>query len=403
MQTILPQPDAHLTGGDSASCSACEQGRLEIFFQVDQAPILCNILCATREAALSVPRGAIRLGFCRSCGHIYNASFDPKLMNYDAAYENSLQFSPRFCDYLDALARRLIERHQLRNKQIIEIGCGQGDFLSLLSRLGGNRGTGFDPSFDPKKLDTAVAENVEIVPQLYSHEHAGRSVDLLCCRHVLEHIPRPLEFLKQLRRTLGERRDVVLFFEVPNALYTIERLGIWDIIYEHCSYFTPISLRSIFELAGFEVIALDDAFEGQFLTIEARPASPTISLPDTRALARLIDRFEDQYRTSTASWRKRLDLLGEKSELAVIWGAGSKGVTFLNVMQVTFEQLPYAVDLNSRKHGQFIVGTGQMIIAPQALRDYRPHTIIVMNGIYSSEIQQFIRSMSLEAQLCVAG
>ena len=131
-------------------------------------------------------------------------------MRYDGAYENSLQFSPRFRQYLEELGRGLVQRYDLRDKDIIEIGCGQGDFLSLLCGMGRNRGTGFDPSFDPAKADTALAAGVQIVPELYSHAHEGRPVDLLCCRQALEHIPEPLEFLQQVRRTLG-RSEPVLF------------------------------------------------------------------------------------------------------------------------------------------------------------------------------------------------
>jgi SAM-dependent methyltransferase len=326
-------------------------------------------------------------------------------MQYTGAYENSLQFSPRFQNYIESLAGRLIKRYQLRDKSIIEIGCGQGDFLSLLCAGGDNAGIGFDPSFDPRKTSTALAGRVQIRPQLYSPEHAKYPADLLCCRHVLEHIPRPLQFLREIRRTIGDRSGVV-FFEVPNALFTLKRRAIWDIIYEHCSYFTPASLQRVFELAGFQVLSVQGTYHGQFLTIEARPSQRAFWKAEvgTEQLAELVHRFELEYHSKFVLWRRRLDRINRQRRRAVIWGCGSKGVTFLNTLHVTHEVIPYAVDLNPRKHGHFIAGTGQAIVPPVFLASqYPPDEVVVMNRIYRDEIAQTLAGLGLSAALSVAG
>ncbi|HYO10202.1 MAG TPA: class I SAM-dependent methyltransferase [Tepidisphaeraceae bacterium] len=384
---------------DQFTCPACREGEMAGFFEVAQSPILCNILCRTRADALAVPRGRIHLGFCPACGHVYNTAFDEKLMQYDAAYENSLQFSPHFRQYLESAAAQLVERYGLRGKDVIEIGCGQGDFLSALCRLGGNRGTGFDPSFDAAKAETTLAEGARIVPQYYSHEHKDRPVDLLCCRHVLEHIPRPLDFLRELRRTMGERRDVVLFFEVPNALFTLQRLAIWDIIYEHCSYFTPQSLRRTFELAGFEVLRVAEVFDGQFLTIEARPADAAGACEaPSDALRDSVARFEAEYRSKVKLFEERFDRVASEKRRAVVWGGGSKGVTFLNTLRLSPEVVPYVVDVNPRKEGHYVVGTGQQIVPPRLMAEYAPHAILIMNATYRREIESTCRGMGIESE-----
>jgi len=388
-------------------CPACGVDAMRVFFEVARAPVFCNILCSTRDEAFSVPAGTIRLGHCTACSMVYNVAFDERLMRYGAAYENSLQFSPRFQAYIGALAAGLVERHGLRGKDVIEIGCGQGDFLSLVCEKGGNRGLGFDPSFDPTKSATIMKGNVTVIPEYYSDAHVDRPVDLLCCRHVLEHIPEPLVFLRGLRRVLGDRTNTLLFFEVPNALYTLRRLGIWDIIYEHCSYFTPASLAGLFRRAGFEPIATAEAYDGQFLSIEARlrPVGGgwrEDNGEEALATEQLVHAFGDAYRAKCKMWQHRLLDIARRGQRAVIWGAGSKGVTFLNVLEAGDKTVPYAVDLNPRKHGRFVVVTGQEIVAPQFLRDYRPDVILIMNGIYESEIARICNEMNLSSELLLA-
>ena len=68
-----------------------------------------------------------------------------------------------------------------------------------------------------------------------------------------------------------------------------------------------------------------------------------------------------------------------------MWGAGSKGVTFLNMIDSRY-QIEYVIDINPRKHGKYIPGTGQKIVSPEFLREYIPDIVIVMNLIYENEI-----------------
>jgi hypothetical protein len=92
---------------------------------------------------------------------------------------------------------------------------------------------------------------------------------------VLEHIWNPDDFLRKLRSTVGKRLNTSIFFEVPNALQTFHRLFVWDIIYEHRSYFTSISLSLAFSSSRFRVCEVTEEFGGQYLCIYALPENQT--------------------------------------------------------------------------------------------------------------------------------
>ncbi len=78
----------------------------------------------------------------------------------------------------------------------------------------------------------------------------------------------------------------------------------------------------------------------------------------------------------------------DSGQAVVIWGAGSKGVTILNMLKVAagLDPVEYVVDINPRKQGKYVAGTGQMIVAPEFLREHRPGTVLVMNPVYTNEI-----------------
>jgi 2-polyprenyl-3-methyl-5-hydroxy-6-metoxy-1,4-benzoquinol methylase len=368
-------------------CTVCDSSEVDVFAEMPGVPVLCNILWPTAEEARAVRRVTIRLAFCTNCGHIYNPDFDLALMDYSQSYENSLHFSARFQQYAEDLAQDLVERHDLRGKEIIEIGSGKGDFLEMLCELGDNRGIGFDPSYVPGETERATSE-----------AYTDRSTDFICCRHTLEHIEDPIAFMQMVRRTIGDR-DTTVFFEVPNGLFTLQDMAIWDIIYEHCSYFTRYSLAYLFESCGFDVTDVRPTFGGQYLCIEAHPkANQEISSARTwnrpQMIAPDVAEFSQRYAAKAAADQALLTEMAQDEQRVVVWGSGSKGITFLNMLPAA-ASIQYAVDINPRKQGMHITGTGQRIVGPAFLTDYNPDAVIVMNPLYIDEIRQTLDELGV--------
>ena len=107
------------------------------------------------------------------------------------------------------------------------------------------------------------------------------------------------------------------------------------------------------------------------------------------------DRIEVQI---VAEDEQILSTLEEIGQEAVIWGAGSKGITFLNLVNGS-DRIQYAVDVNPHKQGKYITGTGQQIVAPEALCAIKPDVIFVMNHVYLEEIRQTIHALDIEPRL----
>lgn len=397
----------HTPTVSALQCPVSGSTEVDLFVDLPQVPVLCNALYERRTEALNVTRGDLELGYFPASGHIYNVAFDPDKITYSQTYENSLHHSPRFQEYATGLADRLIETYDVRNKTVVDIGCGNGEFLEMLCERGDNTGIGYDPSYDPDRRRADEDRPFTVVQDLYSEKYADHPADFICCRHVLEHVSDPLDFARTVRRAVGDRPDTVVYFEVPNALFTLRDLAIWDLIYEHCSYFTPSSLVSLFRRAGFEVVRVGEAFDGQYLQIELRPDTP-VENPDLEGdldparIAPAVDRFVDWYHEKTSRWEDLFARVERQDQKAVLWGAGSKGVTILNVLSEAANALEYVVDINPKKQGKHVAGTGHEIVPPAFLREYRPDLIVLTNGIYENEIRETVRELGLTPEFVVA-
>jgi hypothetical protein len=83
---------------------------------------------------------------------------------------------------------------------------------------------------------------------------------------------------------------------------------------------------------------------------------------------------------------------------AVIWGSGSKGVSYLTNLGIT-EEIRFAVDINPFKHGKFMAVVGQLIVPPEFLRDFLPDLVIAMTPVYLEEIQRDLDALGITAKL----
>ncbi|MEA3412668.1 MAG: class I SAM-dependent methyltransferase [Pseudomonadota bacterium] len=367
---------------------------------------MCNVQWPTQDEARSALAGDIELRLCADCGHLYNGAFDPAKVEYIGDYDNALHHSPRFREYAEDLARSLISRYDLDEKKVVEIGCGNGYFLNLLWELGQIRGYGFDPGYKSSNDETR-SEGITMIADEYSARYAEIAPDFVVCRHVLEHVREPLAFLERLGSMLTATGDVPVYFEVPSVLYSLKDDGIWDLIYEHCSYYSPQSLRAVFERAGFEVLETRLGYGDQFLGIEAvarkngARAGPAGDSAELAELLALGERFSRSYRDKVEQWTGWMLGEGRRPGEPVIWGAGSKGVTFLNVVDRE-GVVRYAVDLNPKKQGTFIAGTGQEIVGPGALRELNPAHVILTNPLYLEEVRRMLDEISVAAEVtCV--
>jgi hypothetical protein len=240
-----------------------------------------------------------------------------------------------------------------------------------------------------------------IVPEYYSARHQAYSADLVVCRQVLEHISQPAAFLASIRAALGARSNTAVFFEVPNGSFVFQNDGIWDIIYEHCFYYTAGSLARLFSANGFDVLAVRETFEGQYLCIEARPAPAAGRFEDEgelESLAAEISAFGRRHAARVAAWHAMLREFADAGKRVALWGAGAKGAMFLNAF-AGLKGLDCIVDINPHKWGLHVPGTGQEVNGPGFLKSYSPDVVLIMNGNYRDEIARQISELGLSPEL----
>ncbi|MEJ8572492.1 class I SAM-dependent methyltransferase [Microbaculum marinum] len=379
------------------SCPVCGSSAVVTFDRRLRVPVHQNKLCRSRAEALHTPTGRLEMTGCRTCGFVWNDAFDPDLLVYDDTYENDQTCSPAFRGHFDGRAARVAEAlGDLDGARVVEVGCGQGDFLARIADLGGDAivgATGFDPAW--RGDDGDGPGGTRIFRSYYEPATAalaGGPPDAIVARHTIEHVPDPVGFLKTLRAAAGAGTPARIFLETPCVAWIVANDQIQDFFYEHCSIFTASSLARALREAGFGPARATHVFDGQYLWAEGGfgeddPSGPEI--PD-------FDRWADEKRRYVDRWRAVI-AAAEAEGPVYLWGGGSKGVTFTLLIDPDGAHLSGAVDINPKKQGGYLPVTGLPILAPEALPE-RGATVIVMNPAYRGEIEAQAKALGRSAR-----
>lgn len=380
-------------------CPICDGLTLRSFVKRRNVPAHQNLVISKQDDAINVTRGDLDIAVCADCGFVMNRAFDLSRLAYGKDYDNTQSCSAYFDAYMDGLVADLVEQHGVRGKTIVEVGCGKGQFLKKLVNYpgAGNRGVGFDPSYVGPDVD--LDGRVRFERRYYDADCTDVAADIVICRHVIEHVPQPLELLRSVRAALEKAPDARVFFETPCVEWIVRNKVVWDFFYEHCSLFTPSSLSLAFERTGFIVRQVSHIFGGQYLWLEATTGVVTDPVPRNGEItAALCMAYAGEEMLLSDRLLDQLRALRQKGGVA-LWGAGAKGVTFANMIDQDRSIIDCVIDLNPNKQGGFLPGTGHPIVSPNDAPARGVKSAVLMNPNYRNENLKLLAERGLTLDL----
>jgi len=139
----------------------------------------------------------------------------------------------------------------------LEIGCGAAGILGYFKDQG-KTVTGLD--YNEDYLDYGRGKGVNLLRGSLEALEPDQKFDFIIISHVLEHIVKPVEFLKQVNERLTD--DGMIYVEVPSLHHVAEGGYEYDLLgylqNAHVIHFHQPSLNLIARQAGLKVVKSDD-------------------------------------------------------------------------------------------------------------------------------------------------
>lgn len=349
-----------------------------------EVPVIPNSPLINKNKKMNL--GKILLRKNKSSKFIENQLFNIKKIKYDDDYQNDQSNSLQFKNHMIKMLK-VLNKNFSKNSKLIEVGCGKGEFLSIVKKEKYFKYQGYDAVYQGKDKN---------IFKRYLTLSDRIKADILVLRHVLEHIQKPHIFLKKLKKIFGNTN---IFIEVPNYDWIIKNNAFYDITYEHVNYFNKRSLASIFS-NKFRSRGL--CFNGQYQYFLGN-------------LKNISEDFEKKYKEKN-QWKyldfyklfprikltlKSIESISSKYKNIYVWGAATKGCMFLvhcSNNKTLKKKIRNAIDINKFKCNKFLPISKVKIINKQKFMskaNINRDLLIISNPNYKTEIIRELKNNSL--------
>lgn len=369
MSTI--SPSTKLSGAIRRCCRVCGHDLFpQVLLRYAGMPKAAQYLPEEKDLPLDCGVD-LEVRQCAGCGLV-------QLSNEPVPYFKEVIRAAGFSEEMKAFRReqlkRFVQEQGLRGKKVLEVGCGRGEYLSLVSELE-VRATGLE--FSEDSVASAKRQGMDVLQGFLSDGEVlpQAPYDAFLIFSFLEHLPNPNGSLRGIHANLSE--GAVGLVEVPNFDMILERDMFSEFIGDHLFYFTRDSLTATLSRNGFVLLRCDEVWHGYILSalVQKRRSMD-------------LSRFEDRQ----VRLQSEIDgFIGRfKPRQVAAWGAGHQALAILALANLG-GKLRYVVDSATFKQGRFTPATHIPIVSPDALESDPVEAIIVMAASYSDEVVETLR------------
>lgn len=337
-----------------------------------KVPVLQNKVFETKEKAMQSDFGYLEIEQDQATGVFENKLFDAGKLVYDQNYDNEQSNSAAFESHLDHVYAIL--NPYLAGKKAIEVGCGKGHFFRKLSDLGVDI-MGCDPTYQ--------GNDPRIIKEFFTEE-LGLKGDILILRHVLEHIQHPVDFIRYLAASNGNKG--LIYIEVPDLNWILSNQVYFDFFYEHVNYFRSEDFNLIFSKVHEQGIF----FNGQYQYVIA-----DLSAINNPPYA--FRKVDDGVQVSFEKLDNLSNWLKNTTRPVYIWGGASKGVISSMHLLNRGVKITALIDINPNKQNKYAAMTGLQILSPETFKQQTGAAVLLIaNPNYESEIKNELRGLDIQ-------
>jgi SAM-dependent methyltransferase len=328
------------------------------------------------EKGLSSDRGIyLVIRQCALCGLI-QLDNDPVPYYKDVIRATSVSASMKA--FREKQFKAFVKKYGLNNKKMIEIGCGNGDYLSIMAQAG-VKAYGLENNAESVKYCRKNRLNAQkgFVNGL-SYKIKGAPFDGFYMMSFLEHLPDLRGVVAGIRNNLKDGACGLV--EVPNFGMMLKKKLYAEFIIDHLFYFTKDTLKAFLSNNGFDVLECRPIWHDYIL-------SAVVKKKNVIPLNNASLYFEKMKKEINAY----INGIKEKGKRIAIWGAGHQAFTIMSICELS-GKIEYVVDSAPFKQDKYTPATHIPIVAPSALDKNPVDAIMILAGSYSDEIYKTIKN-----------
>lgn len=311
---------------------------------------------------------------CPRCGLV---QFDCEPVSYYRDVIRAGGYSTTMVELRRSQYKHFIDLCQLEGKKIIEVGCGQGEFLQVLTEFPVQA---FGIEHKQDLVEKAQQKGLSVscdFAETPDHVLENGPFDAFLSFNFLEHQPRPNDMMQCIYNNLTESGYGLI--TVPSFEYILEHDGFYELIRDHIANYSQDSIRFLMEKNGFTVLECQRINRDTWSLI-VKKRQPV----DVSGLSRNFDKLTQQM-------NDYVDHCIRKGQKVAVWGASHQGFTVVSATGVG-KKIAYIIDSAPFKQGKFAPSSHVPIVSPDYFFQNPVDSILIIAPGYTEEITETIRT-----------
>lgn len=309
---------------------------------------------------------------CSGCG-LVQLSNDP--VPYYREVIRSAAFSEEMKDFRLKQFDSFLKKYSLKGKKIIEIGCGRGEYLSIIQQCGAEA---YGLEYSEESVAHCVKNGLKVSKGFVESNTYKLNIapfDAFFILNFLEHLPDPNSTIRGIYNNLTD--GAVGLVEVPNFDMILRNKLFSEFIGDHLFYFTKETLSATLRQNGFEIIKCIEVWHDYIISV-------IVNKREKIDISHFY-RYQTQLKNEVEEYICRFN-----DKKVAIWGAGHQALAVISLMNLACK-IKYVVDSAPFKQDKYTPATHVPIVSPDALDSDPVDAIIVMAASYSDEVARVIR------------
>ncbi|MDO4863049.1 MAG: class I SAM-dependent methyltransferase [Ruminococcus sp.] len=272
--------------------------------------------------------------------------------------------------------RHFIDLCGLKGKKIVEVGCGQGEFLDILSEFPVDA---YGIEHKPELVEIGRKKGLNISSGFTETADTvieGAPFDAFLSFNFIEHQPAPNTMLRCIYRNLTENGCGLI--TAPSMDYILHHSSYYELMRDHIAYYSEETLRFLLNRNGFTVI--------ESTTVNRDTLSMIVkkrSMTDVSGLTAVRSSLSDALGKYVSSRQ-------QKGSKIAVWGASHQAFAALSTADIS-QEIAYIIDSAPFKQGRYSPATHIPIVAPNAYFEDPVDCILIIAPGYTNEIADVIR------------
>lgn len=343
----------------------------------------------------------LNLSICPNCGLV-------QLNNEPVSYYKEVIRSGGISSTMYNLRKRqyshFIELCNLDGKDIIEVGCGSGEFLRIFKEFNVNA---YGTEEKLELVNNALEDNLRVVRnfpdsenKILYEENGKKMFDAFTSFNFLEHQPEPIKYLRCIYNNLKD--EAYGLITVPALSYILDKKSYYEIIIDHLAYYSLESLEYLLNSTGFEVI-FSEIINRDTISVIVKKKNDILSLSSVseKYIEDVKKGFEDvksQMQFIEKDFSGLIDYYKSLNKKVAIWGAGHQGFCICSSLNLG-GKVEYIIDSSVFKQNRYSPASHIPIISFEDAKKNPVDAIIIIAPGYSNEIKNIIIASDIEADI----